>query len=168
MIIKANINLARKEALRILKRHFYSSYVPVEKIAKLEGITVTFLPLDDSLSGMAFIKNDVKNIVVNAGHHPNRQRFTIGHELGHHIMHHEQLAEGVHVDTVIMRRDHQSSTGESLREQEANAFSAALLMPDILLEEYKDVDLSDDHQLKEIAKRLKVSLAALQFRLLNW
>ena len=141
--------------------------VSVEQIARTIDVSVRFAPLEDDLSGMAFIKGDAKVIVVNALHHPNRQRFTIAHELGHHVLHHRHLAAGVHVDRVIMRRDELSSTGMADVEVQANVFASELLMPQHLIapEVNAILDLNDEVRLAALARRFKVSLAALQFRL---
>ena len=55
--------------------------VAVDYIAQRKGITVRFVPLEAELSGMIFVK-DSAVIVVNSLHHPNRQRFTLAHEVG--------------------------------------------------------------------------------------
>ena len=90
---------ARERARRVLSDYgAVTAPIPVEKIIKKLGIRIQFSPLDQELSGMALVKDDISVIGVNALHHPNRQRFTMAHELGHHIMHHEQLQGTVHVD----------------------------------------------------------------------
>ena len=55
--------------------------VPVEKIARALGAQIRFSPLDEELSGLIFIKDGVPVVGVNSLHHPNRQRFTIAHEI---------------------------------------------------------------------------------------
>lgn len=147
--------------------------VPVERIAKREGARVQFGPLDKELSGMFFIKDGVPIIGVNSLHHPNRQRFTIGHELGHMMLHRELLEGGVHVDKelAILRRDALAHSGTDQIEMQANQFAAHLLVPDVLLDAVigDDLKMADSEQeLEELAKRFKVSAMAMQFRLQNW
>src|SRR5271155_2370786 len=87
--------------------------VPVERVAKAVGAQVIFSPLDDELSGMVFVKENQIIIGVNSLHHPNRQRFTISHEIGHLELHKEIISSNIHVDkkfTVLMR-DNNSATG---------------------------------------------------------
>ena len=141
--------------------------VPVERIARMLDVSIRYAPLEDDLSGMAFIKGEAKVVAVNALHHPNRQRFTIAHELGHHVLHAERLRAGVHVDRVIMRRDHVSAEGSDDFEIEANVFASELLMPRQLIatEAGAFLDFDDEVGLASLARRFKVSLAALQFRL---
>lgn len=150
----------------------YSLPVPVEKIAKFLGAQVRFSPLDDELSGMVFIKDGTPIIGVNSLHHPNRQRFTIGHEVGHLDMHREMLSKEVHVDKgfPILMRDLTAATGIELLEVQANRFAAALLMPKAVLEAAlasKDFDIDDEKPFAELAKKFRVSKQALEFRIRN-
>lgn len=146
--------------------------VPVERIIKRRNIKVQFSPLDKELSGMALIKDGVAIIGVNALHHPNRQRFTMAHELGHHVMHCEAITGTVHVDkgfAMILMRDDLASQGTDRMEIQANAFASELLMPESILEKMLDVssvDLDDTESLQAIARKFKVSLSALQYRLM--
>ena len=48
----------------------------MERIIKARNIVLQYAPLDQELSGMAYIKDGVGIIGVNALHHPNRQRFS--------------------------------------------------------------------------------------------
>ena len=159
---------ADKQA-RQLRRQFSPDVFPVDvaMIAKCVGIRVERLPLDDDLSGMAFIKGGNKVIVVNKYHHINRRRFTIAHELGHHCLHSSYLTNNVHVDKVVLRRDQFSSEGVDDKERQANAFAAELLMPASELRKWAKVDINDDITVAMLAKKLRVSTAALTFRLTN-
>lgn len=142
--------------------------VPIERLARQRGMKVQFSPLDPALSGMAFVKDGVPFIGVNSLHHPNRQRFTIAHEMAHHILHADLLAGGVHVDTAVLRRDTLAGKGIDADEIEANNFAAELLMPEQWLAPLVEgVDVADDEGLAVVAKKFKVSVAALQFRLLR-
>ena len=163
---------AREKARIVLQEYGdVTAPVPVEKIIKKRGIRVQFSPLDQELSGMALVKDDVSIIGVNALHHPNRQRFTMAHELGHHVMHRPHIEGTAHIDRgfAILLRDTVASQGTDRMEIEANAFASELLLPKHLLEPHVDVDgfdLDDVDHLQSLAKRFKVSLSALQYRLL--
>jgi Zn-dependent peptidase ImmA (M78 family) len=144
--------------------------VPVEKLAKALGVRVEYNPFDDELSGMAFLRDGKPVIGVNANHHPNRQRFTIAHELGHILLHRSRLDAAVLVDKNknFIPRDAISAEGTDPVEVEANAFASELLMPVKLVRQVLSEstrDLHDDEYLIALAKRFRVSLAALQFRL---
>ena len=160
--------VARQKARDLIKRFGIKSLpVNVERIARSLEVKVEFSPFDDGLSGMALIKDGVFVIGVNSQHHPNRQRFTIAHELAHIVLHPEELAKAVHVDKGSLRRDRVSAQGTDDLEIEANAFAAELLMPEELLSAALDkkLDLEDPQVLESLANRFRVSLMALQHRL---
>lgn len=146
--------------------------VPVDKIARAIGAQVVFSPLDDELSGMVLVKADRTLIGVNSLHHPNRQRFTIAHEIGHLDLHRSFIIDQIHVDkkfTVLMR-DPNSTTGTDRLEIEANRFAAELLMPEWAVRrvlEHKSIDIDDDRTIADMAKKFRVSRQALQYRLIN-
>ena len=149
-----------------------SAPTPVEKVAKALGAQVRFSPLDDELSGMIYIKSGVPIIGVNSLHHPNRQRFTIAHELGHLELHREMITTNVHVDKNFpaLMRDSNSATGTEQIEIQANQFAAALLMPSALLKQVlasTQFDIDDDKPMDDLAKKFRVSRQALEFRIRN-
>ncbi len=166
---KANKDKARREAQALLERHAIKGVpVPVERIARVLGIRLEYAPLDDELSGLAHIRDDVTIIGVNALHAPNRQRFTLAHELGHVRLHHRQLRRAVHVDRGSLRRDALAAKGADPIEIEANAFAAELLMPRHFLIsalERRPIDLEDDKSVSSLAKSFRVSDAAMRYRL---
>lgn len=161
---------AEKAAQRLLAANPTDQMrVPVRSLARATGCIVKLTPLDDDLSGMAFIKDGARAIVVNSSHHPNRQRFTIAHELAHHQLHLPLLEQGVHVDKAIFRRDQNAASGTLSYEIEANRFAAELLMPKRIVKKIipPDFDLQDEDRLREFASRFGVSTAALQYRIQN-
>jgi Zn-dependent peptidase ImmA (M78 family) len=147
--------------------------IPVDRIARTIGAQVVFSPLDDELSGMVFVRGHRTIIGVNSLHHPNRQRFTISHEIGHLELHRQFISEHVHVDkkfTVLMR-DVNSATGTDRLEIEANRFAAELLMPDWALQRVLDqnaIDIDDDTTIAELARKFHVSRQAFQYRLISF
>ena len=166
---KAERTKARREAQALLDRYGIQSIpVPVERIAKSLGIRVEYAPLDDELSGLAHIRDDLPIIGINALHAPNRQRFTLAHELAHVRLHRRELEGAVHVDRGSLRRDALAADGVDPIEIEANAFAAELLMPTHLLIsalERHPIDLEDDDAVAALAKRFRVSDAAMRYRL---
>jgi Zn-dependent peptidase ImmA (M78 family) len=144
--------------------------VPVIELAKSRGIDVRFVPLDDDLSGMIFLQNEAPVIVVNSLHHPNRQRFTVGHELGHFELHMKEIGSEVHVDKkyFVMARDENSSKGFDVKEIEANRFAAELLVPrDFLVREIggRIVDVMDEVLVGELARVFEVSPQMMSIRI---
>nr|WP_245262153.1 ImmA/IrrE family metallo-endopeptidase [Hoeflea sp. 108] len=144
--------------------------IPVERIIKARNIVLQYAPLEDDLSGMAFIKDGVGIIGVNALHHPNRQRFSAAHELAHHELHADEIRKAVHVDKGfrVLLRDDISSQGIDPLEIEANAFASELLMPRDFLASALDasgLDIEDDAGIEALAKKFRVSASAMRFRL---
>lgn len=146
--------------------------VPVDRVAKRLGAQLRYSPLDFELAGMVFVKDGVPIIGVNALHPPNRQRFTIAHEIAHLQLHESEVAAAVHVDKGFpdsaLRRDKRSADGIERLEIEANRFASALLMPRTALESElraQPIDIEDPSALERMAKKFRVSGTALQFRL---
>ncbi len=146
--------------------------VPVDRIAKRMGAQLRYSPFDDELAGMVYIKDKVPIIGVNALHSPNRQRFTIAHEIAHLHLHADVVAASVHIDKGFpesaLRRDSSSADGSLLLEIEANRFASALLMPRRALEaelRAKPLDIEDERTIEQLAKQFRVSTTALQYRL---
>jgi len=151
---------------------FRSLPVPVEKVAKALGAQLRFSPLDEELSGMIYIKDGIPIIGINALHHPNRQRFTIAHEIGHLELHRDIISAEVHVDRQfpVLMRDATSATGTEKIEIEANRFAAALLVPKLLLDEAlkgRPFDIDGESPLNELAKKFRVSKQMLEYRISN-
>ena len=94
------------------------------------------LPKGQSLSGLLLAS--VGEIWVNAREArewPPRRRFTIGHELGHWVLHRE--GDGaVYCRAANVNEEAQLDDGPPLAEREANAFGAAIVMPARLLREH--------------------------------
>jgi Zn-dependent peptidase ImmA (M78 family) len=149
--------------------------VPVERIARELGAEIRYSPLDDELSGFIYIKDDVPIIGVNSQHHPNRQRFTIAHEIGHFELHRTFISRQVHVDKSFpvsrrLSRDEASATGTERIEIQANQFAATLLMPENYLRRALEkglFDIDDDSLLTEVARQFRVSKQALEYRIRN-
>lgn len=150
----------------------HSAPVNVKKITKKLKAQVRYSPLDEELSGMVYIKDGKPIIGVNALHHPNRQRFTLAHEIGHLVLHREEISKAIHVDKdfPMLMRDSVSSNGIDEMEIEANLFAAELLMPESFLAkslEGQSFDIDDDSVVGTLGKLYKVSTSAMRFRLGN-
>ena len=147
--------------------------VRVDRIAKAHGIRVRYEPLDDELSGMIFFRDNHAVIGINAHHSPNRQRYTIAHELGHYFLHTDILRQGTHVDTLItmLNRDQDAALGTMNIEIEANQFAAELLMPRHMIDSHLSKEnlgsaaKSDEAVIQSMARAFKVSTAAMAIRL---
>jgi len=144
--------------------------IPIERIIKSKNIVLEYAPLDEELSGMAYTQDGISIIGINALHHPNRQRFSAAHELGHHVLHATEIQERVHVSKGLraLRRDPVSSQGSDPLEIDANTFASELLMPEqFLLEEIgpSGLDMDDETSVEKLAKKFRVSVSAMKYRL---
>ncbi|MBV6795057.1 ImmA/IrrE family metallo-endopeptidase [Xanthomonas euvesicatoria] len=108
--------------------------------------------------------HEVWGIAYNSKSRPERQRFTIAHELGHFILHRSRQQS--------FNCDKQSvHTGiDTLRdiEREADDFASNLLMPGDLLRACISSQRIDFRVLGDIAKRFQVSLEALCIRYIKF
>ena len=55
----------------------------------------------DNISGMVINSNETKSIYINENDSLNRQRFTVAHELGHIILHHESNEKSYKVFDIL-------------------------------------------------------------------
>lgn len=144
--------------------------IPVEEIAIKRGLEIKAYDLGENVSGALVIVDGRGTIGYNPSESKVRQRFTVAHELGHYELHKHEKGLFVDKDFKVLFRDGNSSKGEIRNELEANAFAAALLMPEkFLVKEInkRNFDLSDESDLKELAKLFSVSVSAMTFRIAN-
>jgi Zn-dependent peptidase ImmA (M78 family) len=176
----APLTRATRIARDLTRSERLSLPVGVEKLARKYAHLIR-KPLPDDVSGMLVpidsAKADLKwAIVVNAADAPVRQRFTIAHELGHLLMH---KFSKPHADgrLQVRFRDSRSTEGSVREEIEANQFAAELLMPERYVRkraiewgfDVLDPDLDEEvlDQLSKEARKLRVSVQALSFRIAN-
>jgi len=145
--------------------------VDVERVARHLKLKVAHADLGEDVSGLLISKGDSTVIAVQASDAPKRKRFTIAHEIGHFFLRHQfEPGEHVHVDRghLITPRNSRSSTGEDLKEIEANQFAACLLMPSELLttriKAFGTPSLRDYH-VTLLANEFEVSEQAMTIRL---
>lgn len=170
----AILETVEARAERILAEYgLHSPPISVERVAARLGIQVERTMFGDDVSGVLVIEDGRGVIGVNASHAPARQRFTIAHEIGHYVLHRDELP--VFIDKQLRQylavfRNGESATGEQHREREANGFAAALLMPAGLLRDEVArlrLDLEDEEAVGALATRFNVSRRAMDLRLLN-
>lgn len=132
-------------------------------IARELGLNVwTMHDLPASVSGKIF--RDPLNgghsgfsIAVNARENFKRQRFTIGHEIGHFLLHRQRLERGALVDDTMYR-----SGLSNTEEAQANKVAADILMPYRLINSLVAQGYRDIPTLSEL---LQVSQPALKIRM---
>ena len=165
----ANIERAKKAASRVLKEHGVLQ-PPVDVLALAQGqdIRVVFQDLEDKVSGMLVQTGQETVMGVNARHHENRQRFTIAHELAHATLH--PHTPTVYVDGMMVHFRGEAERGAEPIEIEANAFAAALLMPENFLRvdlSDQTFDMYDETAVRRLAQKYQVSVQALTIRLME-
>jgi Zn-dependent peptidase ImmA (M78 family) len=102
--------------------------VDVFAVIKQLGLILAFAPLGD-VSGLYLPEQPTPGILLHEGHPRTRQRYTAGHELGHHVFGHATEIDR-DLETQLARTELE---GWSDQEKEAEAFGAWMLMPRRLL-----------------------------------
>lgn len=139
----------------------YYPLVGLDVMANKLGIKVHELDLTSisgSLSGF-ITYDDPKTklhpeIFIEKTMSPERKKFTLAHELGHHFLH-----EGIKLR--LDNLDYSLNDKDTAEESEANYFAAALLMPKELVIKL----LERRKSIEEIAKYFQVSLSAARNRI---
>ncbi|WP_103649807.1 ImmA/IrrE family metallo-endopeptidase [Campylobacter concisus] len=130
-------------------------FTNVISIANQLGYTVVSTDFENDISGMVVNSKDEKTIYINNNDSPERQRFTIAHEIGHILLHH------IKNDEYFV--DYRNKERYDSKEFEADNFAANLLMP-----KDKSIDVwQRTHDVDDFAKIMKVSRAAASIRLMN-
>ncbi len=142
--------------------------IDIEAIAIARGLKVVAYKLGPDVSGLLSIENGKGTIAYNEIDSPVRQRFTIAHELGHYELHKEK--SHLFVDQQFIYRSQNSKNTEvnKIMEQEANLFASMILMPtSIVWKEFEKMqfDLGSEGTIDELAKKFKVSVAAMTIRI---
>ena len=165
------------EAYRLLEVNKVTEpHVPIKEIAKKLLIEVIPYFVGDNVSGILISKGDNATIGYNPNDPDVRQRFTIAHELGHYILHRKEkiTSEQLFVDRdfiVKYRSTSKYTDSELLQEQQANAFAAAILMPERLIRKElrkKDYETLNEAQvIGKLADVFKVSEIAMTYKMTN-
>jgi Zn-dependent peptidase ImmA (M78 family)/DNA-binding XRE family transcriptional regulator len=135
--------------------------VDVEQLCRRCGVLVFKRAFGEALSGLVFPYEDGAVIGINSDQPETRQRFTMGHELGHYLLrHHERTLaydEPFHIDL-----EEGTPPGFDWRaERAANDFAADLLMPRRLLA----AEFKRSQDPAGLASKFEVSQVAMGIRL---
>lgn len=146
--------------------------IRVEEIAKRRGLRVMPYPLKEDVSGILVIEDGKGIIGYNLNESSVRRRFTIAHELGHFELHKDEgsLFMDKRFKVLFRSQNTQQALATQRLEQEANAFAAAILMPEDLLKKEianKEFDLGCEETLEELATVFNVSSTAMYYRMAN-
>jgi len=108
----------------------------------------------ESISGTAFKKNNLKFIVINSSQTIGRQNFTLGHELGHLVLHQKQIFDMEEENKKI--------------EKEADTFAANFLIPELTVKKFiGDRKKISKFDILMVSQNFRVSYKAALYRLLG-
>ena len=142
----------------------------VRRIVEKLGLRLVETDLGPDVSGLLVTRPGDVCIAIHTDNPETRKRFTIAHEIGHHLLRHQTIpGEHVHVDrgNLISQRGPRASLGIDPKEIEANQFAAALLMPSQRLRKAASklsATLFDVH-VEKLALQFEVSEQAMTIRL---
>ncbi|MCU8090737.1 ImmA/IrrE family metallo-endopeptidase [Shewanella sp. SM20] len=143
------------DILSLARSHGLStSPLDLTALCQMLGIGISYLPLDNNLSGRLIHDGSRWVINVNALHHVRRQRFTIAHELAHYFLHRD--SQDNYEDLTFHR-----GKCYTQKELEADNFAGALLMPKDKLIEFVN---ENSNKLDEIAEYFGTSSIAVKKR----
>ncbi|RLL65273.1 ImmA/IrrE family metallo-endopeptidase [Paenirhodobacter hankyongi] len=135
--------------------------IPVRAIAEGTGVDVVFADFgkhSNSVAGFCDFRGE--RLYVNRDDKPERQTFTIAHELGHWLLHKELFERSPDAYAVLPR--HAVANNRSVLEKEANHFAAHLLVPSRLLRPVMRAST-----VSSLAEAFGVSYTMMSFRVAN-
>ena len=135
-----------------------NNQVNIEEIIKQQypQILLEFRPLASEISGELIKEKDTWHMIINSKHSKTRQRFTMGHELGHYVYHRRETSQ--FIDTLFYRQNELKSSIEYM----ADEFAALLLMPEDLI---KSCFSKGVNNVGVLASTFGVSNEAITYRL---
>lgn len=147
-----------------LEAHQEEAPIKLSTVARALGLTVKASTLPAGISGEIRPDADrVGHYLIRVNRHDSdrRQRFTVAHEIGHFLLHREQIGDGIK-DDILYR-----SSLSDRREAEANRIAADILMPDSLIAPALEAArvLGVDDVVAHLADQFDVSEAAMKIRL---
>lgn len=149
----------------IVEMHLSEYPVKLGSLAKALNVAIKVSSMSTGVSGQIAREGDGYIIRVNRNEARERQRYTIGHELSHFLLHRDVIdnsPDGI-TDNVLYR----SGAPENI-EYEANRLAADLVMPMPLVERKLREDFGGvvtDATIESLAASFDVSKAAMEIRL---
>lgn len=128
----------------------------IEQFIEKLGIRLVRKPMSDDQSGFLHPEGSRWVIGVNSLHHPNRQKFTMAHELGHYFLHRHK-SKAYDDSYAFTRADAKSDPDE----WQANQFAAEFLMP---TNEFRDRVAKGYNSFDQLASYFGVSTMAVRIR----
>lgn len=149
-------------ALELLQKYKLDEELPINLNKLLENLSIKAYAMDFSsfdpqneIAGYIKVEGDETIIALNKRDPHVRQRFTLAHEIGHRILHLQNVGSFKQIELRSMNRTY--------KEIEADQFAAELLMP-------KHLVLSEHIRMpyplaSSLAKIFNVSVSAMKRRL---
>ena len=160
----ALFNRVDEREVVIVRKFMADLPVKVGELAQELGLKVVRGPLEPKISGWIKPAADVPagfEIKVNKYEIPERQRFTVAHEIAHYLLHRHEIGTGV-VDSIMYR-----SSLTSRKETEANQLAAEIVMPSqaVKRELQRLGGPEVEGVAEEMAELFRVSVPAMRIRL---
>lgn len=171
----SEIDIVAKEILSKIVYYSEDSATPIVKIAKEFGFITYKETLDDGLSGDIYIngktEEEYKNnriILVNKNDELFHQRFVVAHELAHYLF--DFLGNSDYTDKSIRFSDtYYKNMHESISEQRANRFAAAILMPEeSFIKQYniaKNIDKNRMFVIMYLSRFFETTMSSIERRI---
>lgn len=162
------LNRIETREKEILMQYMGDYPIKLGALAKELGVRIRVSSLGTGVSGQISREDNGYTIKVNRNEARERQRFTIGHELAHYLLHRDVVdssPDGI-TDNVLYR----SGAPERI-EYEANRLAAEIVMPMALVEkelQKRFGGVVTEASIEALAKRFEVSKAAMEIRLSNF
>lgn len=143
------------------------SDLPMDLLVSGLGATLIIEPLKNS-DGKIVRGNSKTLIKVNSEiPYEGKKRFTIAHELGHHLLHNKLDLElhNDNKDTLNWFKSSEQQAKKGLQEWEANDFASELLMPEKVLRKFVENKRFSPNLIKDVASHFKTSLTSVTYKL---
>jgi Zn-dependent peptidase ImmA (M78 family) len=157
-----------KELLEEIELDEISDF-PLDLFVASLGATLILEPLKNS-DGKIIRGNSKTIIKINSEiPYEEKLRFTIAHELGHHLLH-SKLDLEAHNDnshTLNWFKEAENQAKKGIQEWEANDFASELLMPEDVLRKYLIKKRFSPELVQELSNRFKTSITSIVYRLMS-
>ena len=155
-VIYPQKNIPNQGVLKKLLPDLSSGLLNITNLIEKHNIRIVKEEMEYGMSGYIEKRKEGWVIGINKYDSPNRQNFTLAHELGHYYLHKHQLMNKKHEDLILLRDNEYTPM-----EREANEFAANLLMPE---EKFRNFINSGTNQVKDLAEKFNVSINAIRYR----
>lgn len=151
---------AEKKASELITKLGYGE-PPIDIVDVASSLSLNIFDIQlprgfENVSG--FIDFENKRIILNRFETQERKTFTTAHEIGHYLLHVEDIKTDPSLYNVLYRDTNLLDNGNAL-EKEANCFAASLLVPFNMLSKYADYPEAI------IASIFQVSAQVIKYRL---